>query len=165
MVPAATRDIGLDVRIGGVTAVQEDFAHTISQHLALFIALVIALSFILLAIVFRSLLIPLLAAAMNLLSVGAAFGVVTAVFEKGWGKGLIGLEATGPVEPFIPVIVFAILFGLSMDYEVFLVARMHEFWQGTRDNRLGHPWSRRHRPHHHRCGRDHDLRLRRVHPG
>ncbi len=73
---------------------------------------------------------------MNLLSVGAAFGVVTAVFEKGWGKSLIGLKATGPVEPFIPVIVFAILFGLSMDYEVFLVARMHEFWLRTRDNRV-----------------------------
>jgi RND superfamily putative drug exporter len=73
---------------------------------------------------------------MNLLSVGAALGVVTAVFEKGWGKDLIGLEFTGPVEPFIPVIVFAILFGLSMDYEVFLVARMHEFWIRTKDNQL-----------------------------
>ena len=134
VVPDATADTNLGVRIGGVTAVQEDFSHAISRHLGLFIGLVIALSFILLAAVFRSLLVPLLAAVMNLLSVGAAFGVVTAVFEKGWGKDLIGLESTGPVEPFIPVIVFAILFGLSMDYEVFLVARMHEIWQRTRDN-------------------------------
>ncbi|WP_426514757.1 MMPL family transporter [Dactylosporangium sp. McL0621] len=134
VVPDAVTGTALTVRIGGVTAVQEDFSHTISRHLALFIGLVIALSFILLAAVFRSLLVPLLAAVMNLLSVVAAFGVVTAVFEKGWGKNLIGLDSTGPVEPFIPVIIFAILFGLSMDYEVFLVARMHEIWQRTRDN-------------------------------
>jgi putative drug exporter of the RND superfamily len=135
VVPRATAGTGIHIRIGGVTAVNEDFSHTIAQHLALFIGLVIALSFILLAAVFRSLLVPLLAAVMNLLSVAAAFGVITAVFEKGWGKGLIGLESTGPVEPFIPVIVFAILFGLSMDYEVFLVARMHEIWQRTRNHR------------------------------
>jgi len=136
VVPAATRGTGLTVRIGGVTAVQEDFSHTISRHLGWFIALVIALSFVLLAIVFRSLLVPLLAAVMNLLSVAAALGVVTAVFEKGWGRSFIGLEFAGPVEPFIPVIVFAILFGLSMDYEVFLVARIYEFWLRTKDNRL-----------------------------
>ena len=135
VVPQATAGTDIHVRIGGLTAVNVDFSHTISQHLALFIGLVIALSFILLAAVFRSLLVPLLAAVMNLLSVGAAFGVITAVFEKGWGKSLIGLGSTGPVEPFIPVIVFAILFGLSMDYEVFLVARMHEIWQRTRNHR------------------------------
>jgi RND superfamily putative drug exporter len=134
VVPKAIDGTGVDVRIGGFTAVQEDFSHTISSRMAPFIALVIALSFLLLAAVFRSLLVPLIAAVMNLLSVVASFGIVTTVFEKGWGKDLIGLESTGPVEPFIPVIVFAILFGLSMDYEVFLVARMHEIWQRTRDN-------------------------------
>ncbi len=134
IVPAVTAGSDLHVRIGGVTAVREDFSHTIAEHLALFIGLVIALSFILLAAVFRSLLVPLLAAVMNLLSVGAAFGVVTAVFEKGWLKGAVGLESTGPIEPFIPVIVFAILFGLSMDYEVFLIARMHEIWLKTKNN-------------------------------
>lgn len=135
VVPRATADRDLHVRIGGVNAVNADFSHVISQRLALFIGLVIALSFLLLAAVFRSLLVPALAAAMNLLSVAAAFGIVTAVFEKGWGRSLIGLESTGPVEPFIPVIVFAILFGLSMDYEVFLVARMHEIWRRTGDHR------------------------------
>jgi RND superfamily putative drug exporter len=131
----ATARGDLQVRIGGVTAVNEDFSHTISRHLALFIGLVIALSFLLLATVFRSLVVSLLAAVMNLLSVAGAFGVVAAVFEKGWGKDLIGLHTTGRVEPFIPVIVFAILFGLSMDYEVFLVARMHEIWRRTGDHR------------------------------
>jgi RND superfamily putative drug exporter len=135
VVPRATAGTGLVVRVGGITAVDQDFSHTISQRLVLFIGLVLALSFLLLAAVFRSLLVPLLAVAMNLLSVAAAFGVVTAVFEKGWGKSVIGLESTGPVEPFIPVIVFAILFGLSMDYEVFLVSRMHEIWRRTGNHR------------------------------
>ncbi|MDH2416267.1 MMPL family transporter [Nocardioides sp. CER19] len=134
VVPGATAAGDPHVLIGGVNAVNIDFSHTISRHLVPFIGLVIALSFLLLAAVFRSLLVPLIAAVMNLLSVAAAFGVVTAVFEKGWGSGLIGLESTAPVEPFIPVIVFAILFGLSMDYEVFLVARMHEIWRRTDDH-------------------------------
>jgi RND superfamily putative drug exporter len=136
VVPGARTAGDPQILIGGANAVNIDFSRTISHRLALFIGLVIALSFLLLAVVFRSLLVPLLAATMNLLSVAAAFGVVTAVFEKGWGKGLIGLESTGPVEPFIPVIVFAILFGLSMDYEVFLVARMHEIWRRTGDHRI-----------------------------
>lgn len=134
IIPTASSTPNVQVLVGGVTARQEDFSQAVSQRLIWFIGLVIALSSVLLAIVFRSLVIPLLAAVMNLLSVAAAFGVVTAVFEKGWGKGLIGLESTGPIEPFIPVIVFAILFGLSMDYAVFLVARMHEIWGRTRDH-------------------------------
>jgi putative drug exporter of the RND superfamily len=134
VIPNATAGTGTDVRIGGVTAVDEDFSHAIARHLALFIGVVIGLSCLLLALVFRSLVVPLLAAVMNLLSVAAAFGLVTAVFEKGWLKQAIGLHTTGPIEPFIPVIVFAVLFGLSMDYEVFLVARMHEIWLRTKDN-------------------------------
>jgi RND superfamily putative drug exporter len=85
--------------------------------------------------VFRSLVIPTMAAIMNLLSVVAAFGVVVAVFQKGWGASLIGVDQTGPIEAFLPVMVFAILFGLSMDYEVFLVSRIYEEWHKRGDNR------------------------------
>ena len=134
VIPNATNGTGTEVRIGGATAVDEDFSHAIARHLVLFIGVVIGLSFLLLALVFRSLVVPLLAAVMNLLSVAGAFGLVTAVFEKGWLKEVIGLHTTGPIEPFIPVIVFAVLFGLSMDYEVFLVARMHEIWLRTKNN-------------------------------
>ncbi len=84
--------------------------------------------------VFRSLLIPLTAAVMNLLSAGAAFGVVTAVFQNGWGASLIGIDKTGPIEAFLPVLMFPILFGLSMDYEVFLISRIYEEWHRRRDN-------------------------------
>ena len=134
VIPNASAGTRLDVRVGGVVAVDEDFSHVISRHLLLFIGLVIGLSFLLLAVVFRSLVVPLLAALMNLLSVAASFGVVTAVFEKGWLMQAIGVRETAPIEPFIPVIVFAVLFGLSMDYEVFIVARMHEIWVRTRSN-------------------------------
>ena len=85
--------------------------------------------------VFRSLLIPLTAAVMNLLSAGAAFGIVTAVFQDGWGASLIGIDKTGPIEAFLPVLMFPILFGLSMDYEVFLVSRVYEEWHRRRNNR------------------------------
>src|SRR5205807_8300932 len=86
-------------------------------------------------VVFRSLLIPLTAAVMNLLSAGAAFGIVTAVFQNGWGASLIGIDKTGPIESFLPVLLFPILFGLSMDYEVFLISRVYEEWHRRRDNR------------------------------
>ena len=92
----------------------------------MFIGAVVLLSFILLMIVFRSVLVPLKAAIMNLLSIGAAYGVIVMVFQWGWGKDLIGLENTVPVNPFVPLIMFAILFGLSMDYEVFLLSRVRE---------------------------------------
>ncbi len=92
------------------------------------------LAFLLLVAVFRSLLIPLVASIMNLLSVGAALGIMDAVFEKGWGHSLFGISGTAPVEVFVPVLLFSILFGLSMDYEVFLVSRMHEEWLQRRDN-------------------------------
>ena len=126
-IPPIVAATGATVLVGGFTASQVDFAHVISSKLPLFIAVVIGLSAILLLLVFRSLLIPLQAAVMNLLSIGAALGVVQAVFERGWGAGLIGVSRS-PIEAFIPVIVFAIVFGLSMDYEVFLVSRIHEVW-------------------------------------
>jgi RND superfamily putative drug exporter len=97
---------------------------------------IVLLSFLLLTAVFRSLVIPATAAIMNLLSAGAAFGVITAVFQLGWFASLLGISSTGPIEPFLPVLMFAILFGLSMDDEVFLLARIYEEWHKTHDNRL-----------------------------
>ncbi len=134
-IPAALGDSNLTVYVGGITAIFADFAQVLSSKLPLFIGVVVLLSFLLLMIVFRSLLVPLKAAVMNLLSVGAAFGVVTAVFQWGWFGPLFGISRTGPVESFLPVMLFAILFGLSMDYEVFLVMRIHEEWLRTGDNR------------------------------
>ncbi len=129
VVPAATKGTGLAVLVGGTTAIFEDFSHILSAKLPLFIGIVVLLSFLLLMVVFRSLVIPLTAAVMNLLSAGAAFGVVTAIFQKGWLGG-----TTGPIETFVPVLMFPILFGLSMDYEVFLVSRIYEEWHRRRNN-------------------------------
>jgi RND superfamily putative drug exporter len=120
------------VYVGGATATQVDFARVLSGKLPLFIGMVVVLSALLLLVVFRSLLIPLQAALMNLLSIAAALGVVQAIFERGWLAGLIGVQP-GPIDAFIPVMVFAIVFGLSMDYEVFLVSRIHEEWQHRGD--------------------------------
>ena len=119
----------LTVLVGGTTAIFEDFSHILSAKLPLFIGVVVVLSFLLLMAVFRSIVIPLTAAVMNLLSAGAAFGIVTAIFQKGWLGG-----TTGPIETFVPVLMFPILFGLSMDYEVFLVSRIYEEWHRRRDN-------------------------------
>src|SRR3954449_9270963 len=124
---------GLTVYVGGITAIFDDFAGVLTDKLPLFIFVIIALGCLLLMIAFRSVLIPLTAAAMNLLAAGAAFGVVTAVFQKGVGAGPLGV-GTGPIEAFLPVMMLAILFGLSMDYQVFLVSRMHEEWANTHDN-------------------------------
>jgi RND superfamily putative drug exporter len=134
-IAAAVKGSGLTVLVGGTTAIFIDFTHVLSQKLPLFIGLVVALSFVLLAVVFRSLVIPLTAAAMNVLSIGAAFGAVVAVFQHGTLGSLFGVSRPGPVESFLPVMLFAILFGLSMDYEVFLVARIHEEWLKSGDNR------------------------------
>jgi putative drug exporter of the RND superfamily len=120
------------VYVGGATASQVDFSHVLSTKLPLFVGIVIALAALLLLVVFRSLVIPVQAAAMNLLSIGASLGIVQAVFERGWLAGLFGTQA-GPIDAFIPVFAFAIIFGLSMDYEVFLVSRVHEEWQLRRD--------------------------------
>src|SRR6201994_164139 len=134
VIPAATRGTGLHVLVGGTTAVFADFSHILSRKLPLFIGIVVALSFVLLVVVFRSLLIPLTAAVMNMLSAGAAFGVLTAVFQNGWGNSLLGISTTGPIEAFLPVLMFPILFGLSMDYEVFLLSRIYEEWHRRGDN-------------------------------
>jgi RND superfamily putative drug exporter len=135
VIPAATRDTGTRLYVGGTTAVDVDFSQALTDRLPLFISTVVAISFILLAIVFRSLVVPLTAAVMNLLAAGAAFGIITAVFEWGWAGALVNMDRTGPIEPYLPVLLFAGLFGLSMDYEVFLVGRIQEEWYRLRDNR------------------------------
>jgi RND superfamily putative drug exporter len=133
---------GAEIYVGGPTATFDDFADEIQSKIPLFVSVVIGMSVLLLMLAFRSVLVPLVGAAMNLVSVAAAFGVVVAVFQWGWLGELIGLGKAGPIEPFLPVILFALLFGLSMDYQVFLVSRMHEEWQRTGDNatavRTGH---------------------------
>ena len=134
---AGGRDSGLKVLVAGTTAIYIDFANVLSSKLPLFIGLVVILSFLLLMTVFRSLVIPLTAAVMNLLSIGAALGMLVAVFQWGDLGSLIGLTGTSPVEAFLPVMLFAILFGLSMDYQVFLVSRMHEeYIKSGGDNRM-----------------------------
>jgi RND superfamily putative drug exporter len=111
-----------------------DVGRRTSQRLPVFIAAVLMLSFVLLMLVFRSVLVPLKAVLLNLLSIGAAYGIMVAVFQWGWGGALIGLEATVPIVSFIPMFLFAILFGLSMDYEVFLLSRVREEYLRTGDN-------------------------------
>ncbi len=122
------------IYVYGVTAIFVDFAKVLSAKMAYFFVAVIGLSFLLLLVAFRSLVVPLTAAVMNLLAAGASFGIVVAVFQWGWFSDLLGIGGAGPIEPFIPVMFFAILFGLSMDYQVFLVSRMHEEWLHTKDN-------------------------------
>jgi len=125
-IPAATRDGGLNVYVGGLTASFEDFSSKISSRLPLFIGIVIGLSILLLIAVFRSIWVPLASAVFNLLSIGAAYGVVVAVFQWGWGASLLGAAEGTPIVSFIPLMMFAILFGLSMDYNVFLLSRIRE---------------------------------------
>jgi len=136
VIPAAEQGTSLQVYVGGTTAIFDDFANVLTSKLPLFIGVIVLLGFLLLMLAFRSLLVPATAAVMNLLAAGASFGVVTAVFQLGWGTDLLGLGKAGPIEAFLPVIMLAILFGLSMDYQVFLVSRMHEEWVHTGDNRL-----------------------------
>jgi RND superfamily putative drug exporter len=128
LIPRAADGTGLVVHVGGVTAANIDFAGVLSSKLPLFIAVVVILAFVLLLIVFRSLLIPLIASIMNLLSVGAGLGAVSAVFHWGWGSSILGLSGAGPIDSFVPVVMFSVLFGLSMDYLVFLVSRIQEEW-------------------------------------
>ena len=130
--PTVARSTGARLLVGGSTATGIDFAHVLGGKLALFIAVVVLLAGLLLVTVFRSIAIPIQAAAMNLLSVAASLGVVVAVFQYGWLGSFFNIKA-GPIEAFIPVILFAIVFGLSMDYEVFLVSRIHEAWIRRRD--------------------------------
>jgi RND superfamily putative drug exporter len=124
----------VDVEVGGITAAADDFASYTADRLPLFIGAVLLLSFLLLMLVFRSLLVPLKAVIMNLLSIGAAFGVIVAVFQWGWGASLIGVGREAPIEAWAPVFIFAIVFGLSMDYEVFLLSRIREEYDRTGDN-------------------------------
>ena len=135
-IPRAEEGTTMRAYVGGATAVSQDFTKVISDALPVFLAVVIGLGFLALMLLFRSLLVPLIGALTSLLSLGAALGVVTAVFQWGWGAGLLGVTATGPIMPFLPIMVFAFLFGLSMDYQVFLVSRMHEEWHHTGDNAL-----------------------------
>jgi putative drug exporter of the RND superfamily len=132
VLPPIERSSGARVYVGGATASQVDFSHVLAAKLPLFIGVVVALAALLLLVVFRSLVIPVQAALMNLLSIGASLGIVQAIFERGWLGGLFGVQA-GPIDAFIPVLTFAIVFGLSMDYEVFLVSRVHEEWLARRD--------------------------------
>jgi RND superfamily putative drug exporter len=132
VIPPIERSTGSRVYVGGATASQVDFSHVLASKLPLFIAVVIGLAALLLLVVFRSLVIPVQAAVMNMLSIGASLGIVQAVFERGWLGGLFGVQA-GPIDAFIPVLAFAIVFGLSMDYEVFLISRVHEEWESRRD--------------------------------
>jgi len=134
-IPQALEGTEASSYVGGQTAGYIDLASQISDKLPLMIAIVVALSFVVLLVAFRSLLVPVKAAAMNLLSVAAAYGVVTAVFQLGWGSSLIGLDHAIPIVSFVPLLMFAILFGLSMDYEVFLLTQMREHYEEFGDER------------------------------
>lgn len=131
--PAITEATGLDVLVTGQVGIAVDFSDYLAGRLVLFFAAVLTLSFLLLMTVFRSLLVPLKAVVMNLLSIGAAYGAVVAIFQWGWLSDIFGVEPA-PIEPFIPMMLFAIVFGLSMDYEVFLLSRIREEWLRTGDS-------------------------------
>ena len=132
-VPQATASSHTSIFVGGGTALGVDFANKLDSKIPLFLAVIVVLGCLLLMVAFRSIVVPLTAAVMNLLAVAASFGLVVAVFQWGWGSSLIG-SGTGPIESYLPIIMIAILFGLSMDYQVFLVSRMHEEWTHTGDN-------------------------------
>ena len=132
-IPAATAATHTAVYVGGITAIFDDFATVLGAKIPLFLGVIVLLGCLLLMVAFRSVLVPVVAAVMNLLAAAASFGLVVAVFQWGWGSSLIR-AGTGPVESFLPIIMIAILFGLSMDYQVFLVSRMHEEWLNTADN-------------------------------
>lgn len=125
---------GTEAHVGGVTAIFKDFAAVTGDRLPYFVAAIISLGFLLLLVAFRSLVVPLTAALMNLIAAAASFGVLVAIFQWGWGTELLGIGKEGPITAFLPVIMLSLLFGLSMDYQVFLVSRMHEEWVHTKDN-------------------------------
>ncbi len=135
VLPPLYEGTGNQIYSYGETAINVDFATVLGRKMPLFIAVVVGLSFILLMVAFRSLLIPLTAAVMNLLAVGGAFGLVVAIFQYGWGSDQMGAGPGAPIDAWIPVMLFAILFGLSMDYQVFLVSRIHEEWVHTKTNK------------------------------
>ena len=130
-----TKATGVQIYVGGAQAVATDFTSVLSSALPLFLLIVVGFGFVALLVLFHSLVIPLTAAITSLLSFGASLGVTVAVFQLGFADRLLGVSGTGPILPFLPIMVFAILFGLSMDYQVFLVTRMKETWDRTHDNR------------------------------
>jgi RND superfamily putative drug exporter len=132
-IPAVDAHTHTGIYVGGLTAIFVDFAQVFTSKIPLFVGVIVLLGCLLLMVAFRSIVIPLTAAAMNIFAAGASFGLVVAVFQWGWGSSLIN-AGTGPVESFLPTIMIAILFGLSMDYQVFLVSRMHEEWIHTGSN-------------------------------
>ncbi len=136
VIPPVVGGTGVNAQVGGQTAASIDAANFLGHRLFVVIGAVLLLSFLLLMVVFRSLVLPLKAVIMNLLSVGAAYGVMVAVFQWGWAGRIIGIGETGPIDPWIPVALFVVLFGLSMDYEVFLLSRIREEWLRTHDNSL-----------------------------
>ncbi len=134
-VPRANATTHTAIYVGGARALSDDFSNILDSKIPLFLVVIVLLGCLLLMVAFRSVVIPLVAALMNLLAVGASFGLVVAVFQWGWGSALIG-SGSGPIESYLPIIMIAILFGLSMDYQVFLVSRMHEEWVNTGDNEM-----------------------------
>jgi RND superfamily putative drug exporter len=133
VLPAAEQAAGVDVAVTGSTAANIDFSRYLAERLPYFFGAVLTLSFLLLMAVFRSLLVPLKAVLMNLLSIGAAYGIVVALFQWGWLSSITGVQPA-PIEPWAPMMLFAIVFGLSMDYEVFLLSRVREEWHRTGDS-------------------------------
>ncbi|MET8044689.1 MMPL family transporter [Micromonospora sp. NPDC005215] len=133
VLPPVTANSGVSAHVGGVTATFDDFAEVLTDSFGLFLAVVIALGAILLLIAFRSVFVALMSAVMNVVAVGVTFGVLTALFQWGWLDDLTGFGGAGPIDPTLPVLMTAILFGLSMDYQVFLISRIHEEWTNTGD--------------------------------
>lgn len=132
--PALEEQTGAKLYVGGTQAITSDFTTVLGDSLPLFLSIVIGLGFLALVLLFHSLVVPLTAALTSLLSFGAAMGITVAVFQWGWFSEFLGVASTGPIFPFLPIMVFSILFGLSMDYQVFLVSRMQEEWNKTGDN-------------------------------
>jgi RND superfamily putative drug exporter len=132
VIPAVVAGTGIDANLTGAVPANIDFSDYLSGRILVFFGAVLAVSFVLLMMVFRSLLVPLKAVIMNMLSISAAYGVVVAIFQWGWLGGLTGIEPA-PIEPFVPMMLFAIVFGLSMDYEVFLLSRVKEEYDRTGD--------------------------------
>jgi len=134
VLPPVEQAAGVDVKVTGNVAVSIDFSDYLTSRLPYFFIAVLSLSFLLLMVVFRSLLVPLKAVVMNMLSIAAAYGIVVALFQWGWLSDITGVQPA-PIEPWIPMMLFAIVFGLSMDYEVFLLSRVREEWKRTGDSR------------------------------
>jgi RND superfamily putative drug exporter len=134
IIPSVTGGSDVNIHVGGITATFSDLAQRLQSRLPIFIIVVLSVSFIFLLLVFRSILIPIKAVVMNILSIGAAYGVVVAVFQWGWAKNLVGIGQSGPIDSYLPMMMFAIVFGLSMDYEVFLLSRIKEEYDHTHNN-------------------------------